>query len=515
MYTNTDFNAAMQAYGREITAEAVIGENTYKGDSIVSVHLHYRGKLFSSVMKCCDIELDNVQRISESYVQRVRLGAKTAEMAEYAYRDFGDWVIEKPEYSDENNALKLNCYDRMIQSMVIYDLHLDYKNGISVKSLLEAVCRRFGWTLGTEMFTNADKVIPREPYNNQYTFRDVLDDIAEVAAGTILFKEDGKLYVAYPTVSDTIVAPDNMRSITLNEKYGGINAFVIARTPQEDNIFIRDETSIEENGITEIRFENNAIFEVWRTAAESDSTYTTADDAKAEAFTKMKGLTYYTFSFSTFGYCCFDPLDVLHLQTLDGNQYPVLMLEDDIKITQGIAEECKAERPNAATTEYMAASETDRMVNQTILRVDKNASTIEEIITKTENLQSDSEGVKKTVENVLKRLDDAEKSVLTISSTVRDGVTSVTTETGFTFDRDGLKIEKSGAGTKTQIDEAGISVQNASGGSEDTLLYAGVDSDSGESVVKTKNLSVGKYLVIGGHARFEDYLTNRTGCFYI
>lgn len=95
-----------------------------------------------------------------------------------------------------------------------------------------------------------------------------------------------------------------------------------------------------------------------------------------------------------------------------------------------------------------------------------------------------------------------------------NGVSSVTTSTGFTFNENGLNIEKTGAKTKSQLNESYLAITDTTGTTQENLLFAGYDSDLGETIVKTKNLKVEKYMTIGNHSRFEDYGTG-TGCFYI
>ena len=86
-----------------------------------------------------------------------------------------------------------------------------------------------------------------------------------------------------------------------------------------------------------------------------------------------------------------------------------------------------------------------------------------------------------------------------------DGVTRLDTKTGYTFDEDGLNIEKTGAKTKTTLDETGLDVKDATGASEESLLFAGYDEVIGETIVKSKNMTVEKYLVIGKYSRMEDF----------
>lgn len=95
-----------------------------------------------------------------------------------------------------------------------------------------------------------------------------------------------------------------------------------------------------------------------------------------------------------------------------------------------------------------------------------------------------------------------------------NGVSKVHTETGYIFDNSGLTIEKTGAKTKSTLNEEGLDVKDATGSSDESLLFAGYDNNTGETIVKSKNMRVEKYLNIGTHSRVENY-GNGTGVFWI
>lgn len=139
-----------------------------------------------------------------------------------------------------------------------------------------------------------------------------------------------------------------------------------------------------------------------------------------------------------------------------------------------------------------------------------------------ESIRSEVSAQQKETDALKGRVTEVEQTAGSVSVRVgrieADGVNKVTTSTGFTFDENGLTVEKSGAGTKTTVDETGLTVQDANGASAEELLYAGVDSETKESVVKAKNIRVSKYLIVGKNSRFEDYEADgepRTGCFFI
>lgn len=105
------------------------------------------------------------------------------------------------------------------------------------------------------------------------------------------------------------------------------------------------------------------------------------------------------------------------------------------------------------------------------------------------------------------QLTNNEANISIINETLQNGVTKVKTSTGFKFDDEGLNISKSGSKTNTQITENGMTVNNTESG--DKMLSANKDG------VDAKNLRASTYLIVGGRSRFENYGTNRTGCFWI
>ena len=86
----------------------------------------------------------------------------------------------------------------------------------------------------------------------------------------------------------------------------------------------------------------------------------------------------------------------------------------------------------------------------------------------------------------------------------------VKTTTGYTFDANGLRINKAGSSITNLIDNTGMKVQRSvSGSSQEDVLVADVAG------VNALNLTSRQYLIIGNNSRFENYSTNRTACYYI
>lgn len=106
---------------------------------------------------------------------------------------------------------------------------------------------------------------------------------------------------------------------------------------------------------------------------------------------------------------------------------------------------------------------------------------------------------------------DLSTTTASLNNVIANGVSQVTTTTGYKFNAEGLLITKTdGTGLSTLITNNGMQIIANKGitGLEKTMLT--IDSQK----IETENITVRKYLTIGTHSRMEDYLDG-TGIFYI
>ena len=127
-------------------------------------------------------------------------------------------------------------------------------------------------------------------------------------------------------------------------------------------------------------------------------------------------------------------------------------------------------------------------VNGINAKVSQQESSINGLKTQTSTIQQTASDISIQVQNILD-----------------NGVDKVTTGTGYTFNNDGLKITKSGEEIENLLDNTGMYVTR----SGETILQA---NNTG---VTATDVTVRNYLIIGTHARFEDYGDSRTACFYL
>jgi hypothetical protein len=140
-------------------------------------------------------------------------------------------------------------------------------------------------------------------------------------------------------------------------------------------------------------------------------------------------------------------------------------------------------------------------ISNLYMTTDEIKGSVTSIKTTTDNNTNELETLKQSVELKM----SAEDVRIEISSELEKGTKKVVTDTGFTFDADGLTVSKSNSEMSTTITEDGMKVYRGNTAVL-TANNTGVDAT---------NLHATTYLIIGTNSRFEDYGRNRTGCFWI
>lgn len=152
-----------------------------------------------------------------------------------------------------------------------------------------------------------------------------------------------------------------------------------------------------------------------------------------------------------------------------------------------------------------------KTITDHVAALQTNADSISASVEKLQTtVTEDLDGLRDDISTIRNKVDlqiTEDEVDIQIDKKLQNGVNKVETSTGFKFDEDGLNISKSGSTTNTQITENGMSVNNTETGEE--MLTANKDG------VDAANLRATTYLIVGGRSRFENYGTNRTGCFWI
>lgn len=289
----------------------------------------------------------------------------------YEYLDFGSFLVSEITYTKDTGVTTITGYDKMVSAMTEYSV-LDVKYPISLYNYTKALCEACGLQLGnTTLPTMSSFVITKELWENisGITYRDILVQIAQATASTCIISNDDKVYFKKNTPTGESLTYDNLIKLKLEEKYGEINSVVLSRTPAEDNIYRRDEASIEANGLTEFKIENNEIIDKER------------DIAMTFLYPALHGIAYYPFEAQTEGLGWYEIGDSITIVNDLGDEFNTTIFNISITLDGALREILKTQADTKTQTQYQYASTIAKRVKNTEIIVDKQEQLIEELVT--------------------------------------------------------------------------------------------------------------------------------------
>ncbi len=210
-----------------------------------------------------------------------------------------------------------------------------------------------------------------------YTFRDVLDDIAECMGGRIQMQYDlvngywNKNFSISGVVRDYGIMFNeemlNDKNVNMGELYTP-NVIVLSRANDSDNIYYP--ATLPQNPV-EVKISDNPILE-------QDN----RGDFIQGIYENINGLSFHINDLATKGISA-NEIGDLYSVVIDNISYPCLMLSDDMIRSTGLKENIKTPEPKQSVTDYKYASYSDKVAitskNAKIL-VDKANASIEQIV---------------------------------------------------------------------------------------------------------------------------------------
>ena len=374
----SEFKTQLTELGRELRGVIIYGE-TILEDEINSITPHYEADILKSVMKQLDLEL--TVDIPLNTVINCQIGILVGN--DYEMLNYGNYVVYNSEKQEDTNTYKITCYDKLLYSMKQNeDLGVTYP--ITIKNYLIALGNKIGLSVASGTFYNQDLQIPSELYLGQeYTYRDILDEIAQATGSIICLNENDEILVKYPTITGDTIDEEYLKDINVDfgQKYGVINSIVLSRAGESDNVYLRDEQSVEQ-----MNFNNRSDYLQGLLAA-------------------LDGLYYYLNDFNSTGILYYEVGDLYNVQ-IGENTYQCLMLNDEVNITTGIEEIIHTDMPEKSETDYSKADKTDMRINKTYLIVDKQNQTIESVVNNVTSQNNKISQITQTVDELNSKIQD-------------------------------------------------------------------------------------------------------------
>ena len=369
LVVSNEFKQAMKQPVKEIQAYIRNSLHDIRSDNdLISFKVSGDATMLKTSMKKIEAKFLGNHNLLGQWVH-VGLGVKV-EDGTYDYVDYGSFLITEITTVKDTGVTTIVGYDSMIRSMVKY-MPVSITYPCTLYNFAKRLCMMFGMNLLNDSFdVHNNWVITKELYENidGITYRDVLQQIAQVTCSTCIISNDQVQFKRINPTNETLTY-DNMLKLKLEPQYGEINSLVLSRTPQEDNIYMRDDQSIEDYGLTEIKIENNEIIDKDR------------DNAITPMYNALHGIKYYPFETTTEGLGWYEIGDNFTIINDLGEEFNTTLFNFSITVDGSIKEVLKTVATTKTQTQYEYASKLDRRIKNTEIIVDKQQQDITSLVT--------------------------------------------------------------------------------------------------------------------------------------
>ena len=200
------------------------------------------------------------------------------------------------------------------------------------------------------------------------TYRDIFVQIAQATGSTCIIGNDDKVYFKELADTGESLTYDNLFKLKLENVYGPINSVVLARTPSEDNIYLQDEESVQANGLTEFKIENNEIIDKDR------------ENAITSIFNALNGVSYYPFEATTEGLGWYEIADRINIVNDVGEVFNTALFNFSITVDGSVKETLKTTAETKTQTQYQYATSIAKRVKNTEVIVNKQEQYIKQLV---------------------------------------------------------------------------------------------------------------------------------------
>lgn len=330
---------------RQITAKIYLDNTEIEESNINNINYSFNSDLFKTIMQVVKIDTDVA--IEQNKTINPHFGLKVN--GEYEFVDFGNFKVYTTENNKDTNSYQITCYDKMIESMIDYNLEIP--SGTTIRDVWIMIFNALNWDTSTipTSFINSTKTIENDPWvGYDLTFRDVLDELCTISLmwladrnGTITFvkhNESSKV-----TIDEHYFDQDN---VVLGEKIF-FTHLIFSRSNELDNIYRSDEL-LAKSAHKELKLVDYRIL--------SDNNREQFIDEMANNLWEWY---YYSCDIQTGGITFLESVDRYNL-SFNGNLYTTILMNNEINIDTGLIENISAEKPIESQTDIKYASTSDK-----------------------------------------------------------------------------------------------------------------------------------------------------------
>ena len=542
--STADYKTANFASVRQVKAEVELYNGsalatTYTDtDKIISIEIQRvgeDGKFFGfGICQRLNLHLIDKERalsISTANSLKVSLGVKLAD-GTVEYKNFPTFEVSEVHRDEKTNELSITAYDALYRASSYTVEELAMEAPYTIKDFCEACGAKLGVSV-----SGADNFLLSYPnganFEGTEAIRTTLDMVAE-ATQTIYYmnSENVLCFKALDRDGEAVFAIDKAKYIELKTS-GARRLQTICNTTElgdsvsEGTTLIGSTQYVRDNAFWELREDIAALVH--------------------NAVEAIGNISIEMLECKWRGDVSLEVGDKLQFITKDNKAVNTYLLNDVISYDGALSEKTIWKYSDNESETASNPTNIGDALKQTYARVDKQNREITLLASEVNSQKEEIAQIKVEKDNIVASVSEIAKTQNDLSSTVADiqngvaeqnksnvqqfetltkkvdasmtseqvkiaistemakGTDKVSTSTGFTFDDKGLTISKSDNQIQTNINEDGMKIAKSG---EEVLT-------ADNTGVKARNLHATTYLIIGTNSRFEDYGSDRTGCFWI
>ena len=315
------------------------------------------------------------------------------------YINLGNFIVTDTQEGDTDEITKVTALDYMLKTNTKYTTNLNYSQA-TLLDVLQEVCVNCGLTLATNSFTNSNFRVDSNQFDADTLNRQVIQAIAQISGCVAKIKADNKLYLINPNQVSQVSQIFTLKEYSeadIKRLTHPINLVSLADSQIEgENITMRDESSILENG------ENSIIIK--------DNPFAYTQEKRLQLITPLfnaiKGFEYksYAFNFQMLPYI--ETLDKIQFKDKAGNTYNSYVFRFDYKSPNGLDSTIEAPSLTKATINYQNVPSALDLAKRTEILVDKQNQVIESVVSNVNSQNNKISRVEQTVDEINSKISD-------------------------------------------------------------------------------------------------------------
>lgn len=340
----TDFIAAMRDTGRRFDAQIIVGDTVYDLSAIESLTVNIDGGFPSTAMQSITATIRGDFSAPDGVIDNVKIGVETDNGFEYI--NYGKFFLSNDDgtgYNTDTDMWTITAYDALVNTMTeiptIEDEDgndttndtVDAEKTISVQELLNGAIRILNSVGVTSTLPDMTAyTVIASAYSSQ-TYRDLLEDIAEVLCGIIRVKDNKLVLIRPGEVESTKIELQDLTSASINDSVQ-ISGVQLNGTAGIQKILNNEastevQVTISDNPIVEYLVDNSSA------AAEQ------LNAVKSNYTAYLLGKTLTSVTANTTGVAWYDIGDFVNITNKKDNlDYPFIFTKSAITLSNGLTQ---------------------------------------------------------------------------------------------------------------------------------------------------------------------------------